>query len=382
MELSALKRKSSIALMIGIIVMLVLIPIWYATLVPYILSSEMASNFEHINQIDVMNGYAGGEYIGISVFSVPIEMVTHAYTANVSGAKVTIEADTEAFRTDTINLMSPWSVNQTNPVGSEWLATSAANRFDEYTVVNWTDIEKNGKLSPNDQIEMSGSIENRSYVIKTLQYSTTPGVPTNMSVTNETLPRFAGPTTLVIDKYTGAYWPGSGKKGYATLYPRNLKPGEAINVWDDELNTTGALEFNASVVEQGVTLFRYTMNQTSTEMMSLDGLGTRNVTLHYTEITYIEPTMGVPTYTQNNTFVIYLTTDPSYRLIYLSFADSNASITSGIATAKEAYNGTQILDVYLPTALGAVTAILVVGLTVNIIRIRRKNQPKQQQPQH
>jgi hypothetical protein len=257
-------------------------------------------------------------------------------------------------------------------------------------LISWTDNDLNGKLSAGDQIEMTGPVENRSYDVKAVQYSSTPGVWQKMSVANESLPRFEGTTTMVVNMNTGQYansyewngneWVATTEQGYATLYPYPLKAGESIYpIWVNSLGTAGTLKYNGSVVVQGVTLFKYTLNESKTEIEDLGPLGLQNVTFKATETTFIEPSMGVPAYTSNNTLLAYVTSSPTIHLIYLTYRDSNASMASGINDAKAAYNGSQIINIYVPTALGAIVAILVIVLAFNIWRIRRKNQPKQQQ---
>ena len=304
--MSVLKRKSSIALLTGIIAMLLLIPLWYTILVPYLI----ASNLENIDETTTIDGTVEG-FVLVDLYGpayirkkLQIRIEAHAYTEKVRGDNIIMKVESRAIRTDT----------------------------------------------------------------------------------NETLEYFSGNSTYVFNKFTREYVPDApeedpdvNRTGYgATLYPPHLKEGEDIpNVWIDGLDTVGTLEFNGTVVEEGVTLYRYTLNITITKMMDLQG-EQENCTLTSTKIILIEPLMGAPAYIQNETFFLGYTQPPlpPFPFIYLEYRFSDDAIAQGIENAKMAYNGAQITEIYVPTIFGVVTIILTIGLILNVRRLGRKKPPR------
>jgi len=81
---SALKRKSSIALIIGIVVMLLLLPIWRVMLAPSIMISEL-------EKIDLLYVYEGTfKELG---YPSPILFEAHLYVEEVKGDDVTLRID-------------------------------------------------------------------------------------------------------------------------------------------------------------------------------------------------------------------------------------------------------------------------------------------------
>jgi len=82
--MSALRRKSSIALIIGIVVLLLLLPTWSMMIAPSIMISEL-------EKIDLLYVYEGTyEYVG---FPSPIVFEAHLYVEQVEEADITLRID-------------------------------------------------------------------------------------------------------------------------------------------------------------------------------------------------------------------------------------------------------------------------------------------------
>jgi len=211
--------------------------------------------------------------------------------------------------------------------------------------------------------------------------------------TGETLPELSSNSTFVINKFTRENVLGAPEASnpnrtgyYDPLYPSHLKAGENItNVWLDMLNTTGILEFKESKVEKGITLYKYFVNKTITQWMTIPPLLPGNFTLIYTKTILIEPLSGLLAYTENETFYLYIprpgTTIPQpipvAKLVYpLTYKNTPEAKDEGIELAKTSHDGIQLLELYLPTILGVVAIILVVGLAFNIRRLQRKMAPQ------
>jgi hypothetical protein len=307
LKVSVLKTKSSIALIIGIVVVLLLIPIWYTMLVPSVMASE-------IEKIDATTSYEGTftgqvcmSYYGVR--KLPIRVEAHLYTEGVNGDNVVLRTDVEMM-------------NITNP-----------DKPDE---------------------------------LEELSYN----------------------STFVVNKFTrknvwGALEADKNRTGYFDpLYPLHLKEGENItNVWLDMSNTTGTLEFKESIVEQGVTFYKYFVNKTTMNTLNLPGfLPGTNFTVMYTKTIWIEPLSGLLAYTENETFRLWWTpTPPSppksplLELIYpLTYRNTAEAKAEGIELAKTTYDGIQLLELYIPTILGVVVIVLMIGFVFNVRRLRRK----------
>ena len=86
--MSALRRKSSIALIIGIIVVLLLLPIWSMMIAPSIMISEL-------EKIDLLYVYEGTyEYLSSPS---PIVFEAHLYVEEVKGDNVTLKIDVDTI---------------------------------------------------------------------------------------------------------------------------------------------------------------------------------------------------------------------------------------------------------------------------------------------
>ena len=193
----------------------------------------------------------------------------------------------------------------------------------------------------------------------------------------------SGNSTYVFNKFTGKNVPNApeadkNRTGYQTLYPSHLKAGEDIpDVWSDSSEKTITLKFKGIVVEEGVKLYKYFANETITKMMDLGSMGQRNCTLTTTKTTLIEPLFGAPAYTENETFSM-IALNPStgkFEMPFiqlLTYKDTEATKTEGLAYAKMAYDGIQLLELYIPTIFGVIAIILTIGLALKVRRLKRK----------
>ena len=141
LKVSVLKRKSSIALITPMIVMILLIPIWYVTLIPTFigwgfetidstttlegflgkegymkfLNSTIALGFESINSTTTMEGRIGGNglFSMYQVYKLNMSMVALAYTAGVDGDNIIMKINQTTIRTDTNETLPDFSSNMT-----------------------------------------------------------------------------------------------------------------------------------------------------------------------------------------------------------------------------------------------------------------------------
>lgn len=303
--MSVLKRKSSIALIVGIIVTLLIIAIWCTKLEPYILASEL-------EKIDAKTSFEGTlDYFGTGL-DIPILIEAHAYVEDVKGDNVVLKVEMNITRTDT----------------------------------------------------------------------------------NETLSDLSGNSTYVFNKFTLKNTPDAAeadkpREGYDPVYPLHLKAGEGIsNVWLDMLNKTGTLEFEGIVKEEGVTLYKYFVNETITKEMN-PGLVWGNYTLTSTKTVLIEPLSGLLVYTENETFSIVKNYTDSRgkiiltKLIYLTYTSTAEAKAQGIADAKATHDDLQQLESYVQITaicpLGVIVIVLIVGLVFNVKRLKRKEPPEKRQ---
>lgn len=289
--MSVLKRRSNVGLIIGIIVMLSLIPIWYTMVVPSIIASE-------IEKIDSITSFEGSiRQMRWTGPTIPIQIEAHAYVKEVKGDNVILKVEANMTRTDLNKTLPEFSVN----------STYVFNKFTRENVKDAPEADK---------------------------------------------PR----------------------EGYDPLYPLHLKAGEDIpNVWLDSLNITATLEFKESIEEEGVTLYKYFVNKTVTKMMDL-GFGLRDYTLTLTRTILIEPLSGLPAYSENETFSLVMTYEQTeHPLVYpLTYNSTAEAKREGIAVVKAAYDGLQLLELYIPTVLGVIVIVLIAGLAFNVRRLRRR----------
>ena len=283
--MSALKRKSSIALIIGIIIMLLFIPIWYTILVPSVIVSAL-------EKMDITTSYEGTwDFLS----PIPISMKAHVYTEEVKGENVILKFEV------------------------------------------------------------------------------------NTTYMNMILSQFSGISTYVLNKFTrenvmDAPEADRPREGYDYFYPLHLKAGEDIpNAWIENLNTTATLEFKESIVEEGVTLYKYFAEKTIAKELYVEGLGMRNVTLTATKAILVEPLSGVWVYTEKETFYLR---DVIGQLLYLEYNSTAEAKAQGLADAKAAYDGMQLLELYVPMILGIIIIILTIALAYNVRRLKRKKPPK------
>jgi len=295
--MSVLKRKSSIALITGIIVVLVLMPLWYMMLAPSLVVSEL-------EKIDLTTSFEGNLYYfgygpGSPKFHITID--AHVYAEEVKGDNVILRLDA--------------------------------------AMMNITDPDRPNKL------------EDFSYNL-----------------------------TYVFNKFTlenvgDAPEADNNRTGYDPLFPSHLKAGEDINkVWIENLNTTATLEFEESVKQEGVTLYKYSLEKTITKEMTVLPFGLRNFTLTSAKTILIEPLSGMQAYTEDETLIVYVhyeQQEPA-KLVDLKYESTAEAKDDGIAEAKTLYDSMQLLDLYIPTIFGAVAIILLVGLAFNTRRLRKK----------
>lgn len=307
-----LKSKSSIALIIVIIVMLLLTLLWGAMLAPSILRHFTASELEKIDRITTLEGTVKG---------FAIQSLTGG-----TNYKLPIRIEAHA-RTE--------EVKENNIV-----------------------LKVEQKMIRTD--------------------------------TNETLSDFSGNSTYVLNKFTMKNVPDAlsspvNRTGYDPLYPPHLKADENIsNVWSESLNTVVTLEFKGKVVEEGVTLYKYFVNKTIIDpKYDLEGLPT-SCTLTSIKTFFIEPLSGAFVYTENETFSLITNPEPGSEpqdplmatLVYLTYRDTTEAKAQGLATAKMAYEGIQLLELYVPMIFGVIAILLTVVLAFNVRRLRRKKSPK------
>jgi len=300
--LSTLKRKSNVALIVGILIIVLLIPIWYMMLAPSLITSEL-------EKIDLETRYVGTfgntGYIGTysiinrsGVWEIPIKINAHAYATKVEGENVTLRTDVTMIREDYgEKLPDPFSTNLTYV-------------FNKFTLENVEDSPEADK------------------------------------------PR----------------------EGHDPLYPSHLRNGENIsNAWLENLNITATLEFKDSIVEQGLTLHKYFVNETLTKLLWIEDLEeSRNCTLTSTKLLVLEPLSGLLAYTETET-LDWIITHGTTKLpfVYLTYRSTDEARSEGIATAKTAHDALQLLELYIPTILGVIALALAIVLILNLRRLKR-----------
>ena len=282
--MSVLNRKSSVALIIGIVMVLLLTPIWYVMFTPSMVASEL-------EKVDLITSYEGTlEYLS-ELWSVPIVITVHVFVEEVKGENIILNMET------------------------------------------------------------------------------------NTTYMNVTLPHVSGNSTYVFNKFTrenvvDAPEADRPREGYDNFYPLHLKAGEDIlNAWIENLNTTATLKFQESIVEQGLKLHKYLAEKTITKEMYVAGIGIQNVTLTATKTILIEPLSGLWVYTENET--LYMR-DVLGQLNYAEYHSTDEAKAEGLATAKVAYDGMQLLELYVTMILGIIIIVLTIALVYNLRRLKTK----------
>ena len=202
---------------------------------------------------------------------------------------------------------------------------------------------------------------------------------------NMTVPQVSGNSTYVLNKYTrenvvDAPEADKPREGYDYFYPLHLKAGEDVpNAWLDNLNTTATLEFKESIEEEGITLCKYFAEKTMIKEVYVEGIGMQNITLTATKTILIEPLSGLWVYTEKETVDSEAGGYPLLCLEYNSTAEAKAQ---GLSDVKAAYDGMQLLELYVPMILGVITIVLTIALAYNVRRLKRKkpHEPKTQFP--
>jgi hypothetical protein len=297
LKLWALKRKSSIALVTGIIAASLLLLLWYPLIVPFVVASQL-------EELDTTTTYQGTlEYLGYGIRKVPIQTDAHVRVVEVKGDNIVLNI--------TANIM------------------------------NITDPSKPQMLS-----EFS---RNSTYVLNKFSRENSENAPE-------------------ADK---------PREGYDPLYPPHLQTGEDItDAWLDLLNSTATLKFQGSTEEGGVALYRYCLNKTVIKSMTLPPIGPGNFTLTMTKTILVEPLSGVPAFSENETFSLYSRapgTSFNVRLARLTYNSTADSITKGTANAKSSYEGMRLLELYIPIIPMVAVVILVLGLALNLRRLRKRS---------
>lgn len=191
--------------------------------------------------------------------------------------------------------------------------------------------------------------------------------------TNETIPDLSGNSTYVINKLTrenvkDAPEANKPREGYDPFYPSHLKAGEDIpNVWLDNLNETGTLEFVRAVKIEDVELYEYFANKTITKELVIPDLGDTpekpgNYNLTSTKRVLIEPLSGLPMYTKNETFI--LVKNPAPPVVYVTYKDRAVDLV----TSRLAHGAMELLEFDKEVKgwiLGAIVVILTVAFIFN-----------------
>jgi len=291
------------ALIIGIILVLSLVAVWYITPVPTV-SPLIVSDLENLDAIGTMEGTAGKEgYFLIrsayGVWELPILIKAHIYTTNVTGDNIILRIDANITRADT----------------------------------------------------------------------------------NETIPELSGNSTYMLNKLThenvkDAPEANKPREGYDPFYPPHLKAGEDIpNVWLDNLNDTGTLEFVRAVKIEDVELYEYFLSKTITKKLVVSpDLGDYpenpgNYTLTSIKNVLIEPLSGLPMYTKNETFI--LAKNPEPPVVYVTYKDRAVDLV----TARLAHGAMQVLEFDKGVKgwiLGAIVVILMVAFIFNTRSLAKK----------
>ena len=164
------------------------------------------------------------------------------------------------------------------------------------------------------------------------------------------------------------------REGHDPLYPSHLRNGENIsNAWLENLNITATLEFKDSIVEQGLTLHKYFVNETLTKLLWIEDLEeSRNCTLTSTKLLVLEPLSGLLAYTETET-LDWIITHGTTKLpfVYLTYRSTDEARSEGIATAKTAHDALQLLELYIPAILGVIALALAIVLVLNLRRLKR-----------
>jgi len=386
-----LKSKFNMALIIAIILTLSLIAVWYVIPIPKV-SPLIVSDLENLDAISTMEGtFSGFACEGLySVSELPIRIEAHLHTTN-----------------GTIRLQNETAINLTNPVDTKWRAISETNVLldKKYHLQSWKDIDKDGKLSSSDQININKTepapVGPWWYDVQEVwKYGAfcdiiaCPRMGDDIILridanilradTNETIPELSGNSTYVFNKLTrenvkDAPEANKPREGYDPFYPLHLKLGEDIsNVWLDNLDETGTLKFNRTVKIEDVELYEYFLNKTLiTNETVIPGLYYDNYTVTYTKTALIEPLSGIPTYTENETLIIVGTWFNSFKgvteskkLIHLTYKDKELDLV----TPRLAHGAMQVLEFDKEVKgwiLGAIVVILTVAFIFNTRSLSR-----------
>lgn len=296
---------------------------------------------------------------------------------------------------DKVCLQNATAIDLTNPACTQWRAISAL--AEKYHLLNWTDNNKDGKLSSSDQIDMNKTepepVGPRWWDVQDVEYAAiyymtvTKNVGDNIILwfdtniirtdTNETIADLSGISTYVFNKLTrenveDAPEASKNRTGFDPFYPSHIKLGENIsNIWLDNIDETGTLRFVKTVKEEDVELYEYFLNKTLTKEWDFPGGFYDNYTLTNTKNVLIEPLSGLPVYTKNETVIVVgnwfntaKNVTESTNLIYLTYRDKEMDLV----TPRLAHGAMEVLEfdkVVKGWILGAIIVILTVAFIFN-----------------
>jgi len=132
LKLTVLKRKSNIALTLGIIVILLLLPMWYIALVPFMIASE-------IEKTDVTTSYEGKLYYsdyGLGSPKIPILIEAHVYANETKGDNIILKIEANMM-----NMTEPDKPNRLDEFSYD--LTYVINKFTLKNMQDIPDADKN-----------------------------------------------------------------------------------------------------------------------------------------------------------------------------------------------------------------------------------------------
>jgi len=179
-----LKRRSNLALIIGIVLLLILTASWHLTLAPSIIAGEM----EKIDATSTLEGILRPSILlGLGTGEIPIQVKVHVYVTGVKGDNIILRMDINMTRIDTGEMLPDFSSNSTyviNKFSREniWGAPEADKNRTGYSILYpmhlkpgqdifnvWLDqLDVNATLEFKEEIIEEGIKLYKYYVNKTL----------------------------------------------------------------------------------------------------------------------------------------------------------------------------------------------------------------------
>jgi len=184
LKLWVLKRRSNLALIVGIILLLILTTSWHLTLAPSIIAGEI----EKIDTTSTLEGILRpSPLLGLGTGEIPIQVKAHAYVIGVKGDNIILRMEINMTRTDTGEMLSDFSGNSTyvfNKFSREnvWGAPEADKNRTGYSILYpmhlktgedipnvWLDqLDANATLKFKEEVAEEGITLYKYYVNKTL----------------------------------------------------------------------------------------------------------------------------------------------------------------------------------------------------------------------